>query len=304
MMMKTALFALLAVVAVDASTKVAVLEVGKTGTVRRTSSVDPETTVNGVTSFWSALHSSTSISKSQWQHAGLTVVPDLFRKPESGVVIGISGEGLNLDSLPVTSSIVGEAPVMEVEGCRCHALLSSIAEWEEVSAEDLSSSVLLHGAKKGLTGVKTVVDSSSALAVDKQLNGIMAKLNLMAEEKGETIVVHLVIEEDDAISRRRRLSESRNLEDEQGEENENDAAENDEDDQEYNGYYGYGYYNEYGEWVTPFKTMFQIQYFNVVLWTSLGLALALFYTIFLMVHMPLEADTLLFGESAKLVGDE
>ena len=40
-----------------------------------------------------------------------------------------------------------------------------------------------------------------------------------------------------------------------------------------NGYYGYGYYNAYGEWVTPYKTMFQIQYFNVVLWTSLGLCL-------------------------------
>jgi hypothetical protein len=40
------------------------------------------------------------------------------------------------------------------------------------------------------------------------------------------------------------------------------------------------------------------------LWTSLGLALTLYFTIYMMVYMPLEPDTLLFGESAKMVGDE
>ena len=70
-----------------------------------------------------------------------------------------------------------------------------------------------------------------------------------------------------------------------------------------NGYYGYGYYNAYGEWVTPYKTMFQIQYFNIVLWTSVGLVMVLFFTVYLMINMPLMADTLLFGESAKMVGE-
>ena len=70
-----------------------------------------------------------------------------------------------------------------------------------------------------------------------------------------------------------------------------------------NGYYGYGYYNAYGEWVTPYKTMFQIQYFNVVLWTAIGLTVALFFVVYLMITMPLMADTLLFGESAKMVGE-
>ena len=55
---------------------------------------------------------------------------------------------------------------------------------------------------------------------------------------------------------------------------------------------------------TPYKTMFQIQYFNVVTWTAIGLALILIFCFFLMVYMPLEPDTLLFGESAKIVGDE
>merc|ERR1711915_809561 len=82
-------------------------------------------------------------------------------------------------------------------------------------------------------------------------------------------------------------------------EGEEEDAEGDADAQaDNNGYYGYGYYNAYGEWVTPYKTMFQIQYFNVVLWTSLGLVATLFFSIYLMIYMPLMADTLLFGESA------
>lgn len=70
-----------------------------------------------------------------------------------------------------------------------------------------------------------------------------------------------------------------------------------------NGYYGYGYYDNYGNYVTPYKTMFQIQYFNIVLWTSVSLVVLLFYVIYKMVDMPMEVDTLLFGESAKMMGD-
>jgi hypothetical protein len=85
------------------------------------------------------------------------------------------------------------------------------------------------------------------------------------------------------------------------------AAQNDEQDangdangQYNNAYNGYGYYNENGVWVTPFKTMFQIQYFNIVLWTSVALVITIFFVVYLVVNMPLEADTLLFGESAKI----
>jgi len=56
--------------------------------------------------------------------------------------------------------------------------------------------------------------------------------------------------------------------------------------------------------VTPYKTMFQIQYFNVVLWTAIGLTITLISTIYLMLYMPLMPDTLLFGESAKVMGDD
>ena len=51
--------------------------------------------------------------------------------------------------------------------------------------------------------------------------------------------------------------------------------------------------------------MFQIQYTNVVLWTSVVLVIVLTFCISLMVNMPLMADTLLFGEQATMtnVGD-
>jgi hypothetical protein len=86
--------------------------------------------------------------------------------------------------------------------------------------------------------------------------------------------------------------------------NQNDEqdANGDANGQYNNAYNGYGYYNDNGEWVTPFKTMFQIQYFNIVLWTSVTLVVTVFFVIYLVVNMPLEADTLLFGESAK-IGD-
>lgn len=290
-MIMKCLLSLLYLSAASASTKVAVLELGKAGTVRRTNAVDPETTVEGVSSFWSALHTKSPRAP----HAGLTVVPDLFRKPESGVVIAISGVNLDVEAqLPTAFSMQAEAPVMEVDGSRVEALLSKIPEWEEVSAENLSFSAVKCGSKKGLSGIKTTVDGSSAQLVDKQLKEIMNELKTLADSMGETIVVHLVVEEDDAISRRRRLS--RNLEDQANGENNEDGKEN-------NGYYGYGYW-ENGEWVTTYKTMFQIQYFNVVMWTAIGLAVIVIYTIGLMVNMPLMADTLLFGESAKMVGDD
>ena len=51
------------------------------------------------------------------------------------------------------------------------------------------------------------------------------------------------------------------------------------------------------------RTIFQIQYYNVVLWTALGLVLVLVTSLYMMMYMPLMPDTLLFGQSAKMVGE-
>lgn len=304
MMKATILTLFAALAAAQASTKIAVLEFGNAGTVRRTQAKSDQTTLEGVVSFWTALHRSTS---SKVQHAGMTVVPDLFRKPESGLVIGITGSHVDLESLPGVSAVYEvEETVgfMEVEGGRCDALLSNVPEWENVSAETLTMSAVSHAAKEGFSGVKTVVNSENIRSLDQQLSTLVAELKKLAEEKRETIVVHFIVEGEHSVSRRR-LSES---EDHRRLANDDQNAANDDqsvsDSKAYNGYYGYGYFNSDNVWVTPYKTMFQIQYFNVVTWTALGLFFALFYAIFLMVNMPLEPDTLLFGESAKLVGDE
>ena len=294
-----ALFAIaLALVSVDAATKVAVLELGKSGTVHRSTSTYKDTSAEGVTSFFSALHG----YGRKLQHAGMTVVPDLFSRPDSGVVVGLSG--VDLDLMPQLEYIMsneGENNVvghMEVEGSQSAAIFKNFKDVDEVNASSLKSKVEKKSADAGLSGVQLAVTSENSNEVDNQVAALVEGLHKSCKKSGKTVVLHLVIEEDEASSRRRLTS--RNLEEEQGERNNNE----DDDGDNNSGYYGYGYYNAYGEWVTPYKTMFQIQYFNVVLWTSLGLVGVLLFSLMLMLNMPLMADTLLFGESAKVPLDD
>lgn len=285
---------------VEAATKISVLNFGYGKAVRRSEATSAETSVDGVVSFWSALHGQSS---SNIQYAGMPVVPDLFRKPDSGVVIGISGSDVDLESFPGFASLFEmEETVgfMEVKGQRCQSLLSSFSDPSEATAENFVALSVEQAFKNSLTAIKVNVDGESMAAVDNQVITLVNQLKSAAESSGKRLVVHIIVEESESQSRRR-LSSSRELEDEQ---NQNANGENQEDDKEYNGYYGYAYVNKYGVWVTPYKTMFQIQYFNVVTWTAIGLALLLMFCFFLMVYMPLEPDTLLFGESAKFVGDD
>jgi len=318
--MKSFLFAAFALTAADAATKVAVIELGKGGTVRRTTSKSTEASVEGVTSFWSALHSQ---GRRKLQQAGMTVVPDLFNKADSSVVIGLKGSGVNLDAMPSVNEMVsregkqGVVGHMEIAGSQCDSLMSSVDDVEIAETPDVAP-VKKQADKAGLSGFKVLVNSADASNVDHQLTTILEEMDRSANEAGKTVIVHLIVEEDMAVTRRR-LEQEEGEEGEgeeeegegedEGENEENQDGENNAEDDNNNGkgdngYYGYGYYNAYGEWVTPYKTMFQIQYFNIVLWTAVGLTIALFFTIYLMMFMPLEADTLLFGESAKLMGDD
>lgn len=292
-MMKSFAISFLATfVAVDATTQIAVLEFGQGGTVRRAYSQNAETTVEGVTSFWSSLHHQKS---SSLQHAGMPLVPDLFHKPDVGIVVSILGSSVDLSTLPGVASVFemdATVGVLEVPGRQGQAMLDTIVNVSEASAETLAQSVMDHSKKNGLSGINVVVDNDNVRSFDRQLVDVMSELKGSALSSEKSIIVHIIVEEDRTVSQRRRLE---------------DQAQNGgnvEDDKEFNGYYGYAYMNQYGEWVTPYKTMFQIQYFNVVTWTAVGLVFLLLYTIFLMAYMPLEPDTLLFGESAKFVGDE
>lgn len=291
--------------AADAATKVSVIELGKGGTVHRTDE-SSFANVAGVSSFWSALHS----PGRKLQHAGMPVVPDLFSKTSDGMVLALKAS--DLEVMPFVTSLLSEegsngvVAHLEIDGNKADALLNKVRDADTVDSSMFTSSCKRHAASPGLTGMMTEVTGEKSADIDGQLREVIKSLNHEATAAGKTIVLHLVVEGEDSVGHRRLLS--RRLEDEGEEQNEDADQDADGDNangqNNNNGYYGYGYYNSYGEWVTPYKTMFQIQYFNVVLWTAIGLTMILFSTIYLMVYMPLMPDTLLFGESAKLMGDD
>merc|ERR1712238_626001 len=109
------------------------------------------------------------------------------------------------------------------------------------------------GQELGISGMHIDVTTANAVSIDSQIASLLNDYS-SSFDASKTVVLHLVVEQEDA--------------------DEADADANAQNGN--NGYYGYGYYNAYGEWVTPYKSMFQIQYFNVVLWTSLGLVAVLF----------------------------
>lgn len=279
-MMKRLLL-LCSVSATFANTHIGVFQFGKPA-VRATAS-SPETSVSGVTSFWKALHERTP------QTPDMSLVPDIFTVPHSSIVLVLGEQETDILN---SEAVVGH---LELAGGRSHALLNEIHH-ETVAAEELPKITTQTALEKGISGIKLTSTVDTA-----QMDNFLNTCRRVAQEQETSIVVHVVVEGDEAPLRSRRLAEQRRLEDEQ---QQGEQAENNQDDKEQNGYYGYGYFNEFNEYVTPYKTMFQIHYFNVVTWTSIGLVVVMFYSIFLMAYMPLEADTLLFGESAKMVGDE
>ena len=294
-MMKIVLLSLL-VAAVSASTKVAVIELGASGTVHRTTSKSSFTSVSGVSSFWNALHTGSKI-----QEAGMTVVPDLFNKPDAGVVISFSGADIDnmpeLTSLFESEGVKGVIGHMEVAGRNIDTLTSKIEHTKTV--ENLEASQVKSCCDKAkLSAVKVNAANSNAADLDRQLADVLKEIDLEAKNAGKTVIIHIVVEDDNEVSTRRHLQE------ENGEgQGEGENVNGNNGQQSSSGYYSSGYWKN-GEFVSTYKTIFQIQHFNIVLWTSLGLVAVLFFTVYLMIYMPLEPDTLLFGESAKMMGTD
>ena len=50
--------------------------------------------------------------------------------------------------------------------------------------------------------------------------------------------------------------------------------------------------------------MYEIQTFNVITWTAVGLVVLLFMVMSAFIGMPLMPDTLLFGEAGKMAGSD
>lgn len=262
--MRVLLAAAFALASADAATRVAVIELGKSGTVRRTTASEIDTSAEGVVSFWSALHG----YGRKLQHAGMSVVPDLFSRPESGVVVGL--DNVDLDNMPHLNALMtkeGENGVvghMEVPGHQSAAMLKHM-NVDTVEASSFANAVQKHSNEAGISGLKMGVTSDNASEVDAQIAALVND----ASNSGKSVVLHLVIDEDDGAARRRRLArrlasgdegegEGDNEEenDKDGEEQDQNNNQNDDQDgedgqqQQYNGYYGYGYYNAYGEWVS------------------------------------------------------
>jgi len=276
-----------------AATQVAVLEFGPSGSIHASKSSSSRTTVEGVASLWN-VHRSRGL-----QHAGMPVVPDLFKKPDESVVIALSN--VDLEAMKKVAGIIDSSiATMEVSGNRMDALLSHTDATKKVDPASFWDTLNSQVRAKGITGVSMNVEETQARNIDSKVLTALDDIKLHAEKSSTTIVVYLVVEEDSSSSQRRVLS--RRLDEQQGGQDVNEQQ-NEGNNDENNMYNGFYYYDDNGKLVTNAKTSFEIQYFQVVLWTSLGLCATLFFVIYLMVNMPLEPDTLLFGEAVKLPGE-
>jgi hypothetical protein len=227
----------------EAATRVAVIELGHAGIVRRTNAVSETTSVEGVASFWGVLHG----HGRKLQHSGMTVVPDLFSRPDDGLVVAISG--VDMENMPTVSSLMTEEGAngvvghMEMSGSHCAEMLKRLQTVEAVDGSSLVTTAKKHAEEAGLSGLKLEVTSENAGDVDAQIGTLLESMRRLAKDSGKNIVLHVVVEETEGAASRRRLT--RRLEDQGDQEN---AANN--GGQQFGGYYGYGFYNAYGEWVS------------------------------------------------------
>ena len=201
MMKATFLLSTLAFTA-DAATKVAVLEIGKGGVVRRTTSKRTASSVVGVASFWGALHGR------QLQQPDMPLVPDLFNKADRSMILGLTG--VDFHAMPTLTSLMDNEAVghMEVEGKHCKSLMNKVGPAKESSVKDAVVDAKMTMSATGLNAMSLKVTEANSDAVEAQLQAILTALKAQATD-GKTFVLHLVVEEEDEAAHRR--LESRDL---------------------------------------------------------------------------------------------
>jgi len=294
----------------SAETTIAILEFGPGGSIHRTTSVadsnNSNTPAAAIVSLWNALHKQSSSSPSSPKQrqlsnhpAGLSVVPDLFTKADAGIILGLQTK--SLVSMPTARSLL-ESNVVEEDmdnnvvghvsstssSRELVQLASSSKELETMTAIDEISTRLQSTAEKaaagsGVGGVMSTMDTlfvtmdndNDAALVDEQLGRILTTLKNDAARSGKTILLHLVIEEEGRNNQHRRLEDNADA----------DASSSSSS----------SYTNQ--------KSMYEIQSFNLYLWTSVGLFVIISMVMSAFIAMPLMPDTLLFGETAKIGSD-
>lgn len=303
-----------------AATTVSVVELGNGGVTRVTSNSNQaaSTTVSGVTSFWGAMHdiprptpagkrnlSTTDRRKAgitttkTMQESGMSMVPDMFQRADGGLALALIGDVDDLlKDMPTLAELTQKQRVgsFSVKGQKAVDLIAASFADEGVTAGGEAASVIkakIDGAAEGnkLQGAIVEVDDGNAKKVDAQLKALVSDVQ---NRKGTgTFVLHVVTE--DGVRRRLNEDEDENDRDEDEYKEEDNSKDEEEDNENEDG-------EDDGSQSDNYRTIFQIQYFNTVLWTALGLVTVLVYCIGLMINMPLMADTLLFGESAKMIG--
>ena len=286
---------------VSAETTIAVLEFGPGGAVHRTTSSITESNSAAVTSFWDVLHRPTSSSSKynsmSSQHAGMSVVPDLFKKADAGIIVGLQAE--SLQAMPTAASLLDVSSSASVDNVVGHvhvpgqvgadlmkrANASSLNKdaVENIDKDDMerrlqsTAEIATRGELEGgMTTLSLNVgnDVEAATVADEHLGRMLKTLKEQAVEKGKTVIVHVVIED----GARRRLEDEQQKEGEENQKNNNNYNSNQ-------------------------KSMYEIQSFNLYLWTTVGLIVIVFMVLSAFISMPLMPDTLLFGEAAKIGGD-
>jgi hypothetical protein len=307
------------------ATSVSVIEFGNGGTVQRTTATAPQTVASGVMSFFRSLHevgSDGEIRRSRTtQYPGMNVVPSIFNRPDGGLSIGITGEAIDMSKMPIVAGIlrdegaVGHFNMKSSEG----KILKDMLDAETVESSSLESVIVSKGTaaavKNGnrLESLELKIESDdSAAMIDESIGKALKEIARLTKESDSTIVVHLFVEENEEIFHNR--LQRRRLEDYYAQENANendDGGQNDNkeeqdgQDADENQYdeSQFGYYKKNGVYYNPYRQMKDIQYSNTVMWTAIGLVVILFVANGLMLNMPLLPDTLLFGESAKVVAE-
>lgn len=242
----------------------------------------------------------------------MSIVPDLFAKPDAGIVVGIHAESLKsmptartlLDNDQVDDAtttvdntvVVGHVHVSGQSGLDELMKLasSSSRKLEKIATEDIgtrlqsTAKTAAASAARGEVGKEIAtlflaLDTDDAAAVaDEHLGRMLQTLKKDAVDNGKTVILHLVIEEGGSSTRNRRRLEDNNANNDQNANADSSSSSS-------------SYSNQ--------KSMYEIQSFNLYLWTSVGLFVVVSMVMSAFIAMPLMPDTLLFGETAKIGSD-
>ena len=327
-----------AAAAATKQTTVTILEFGKGGTIHAATNsaaaASITTTPAAMTSFWKAMHPAKDGKYSSHGYAGMAVVPDLFTKADLGVIVGMGGNvATHLENTMPTamallsgnsdSSSVGQVKISgHVSNQLIQGVVSEAKKSDAVVTDKddfgrrLSSSTTEAGSSLDAMSLQ-VMDEADAQEADDQLRQLIQRLKAESEASGKTVVVHLVVEtvvpESVVSASRRRLQE-----DEDNNNNNNNNNQNYQQNQNYNNYNNNQNQQQDGEnnnqnqqdgengyttYVYNYKTMYEIQTFNVITWTAVGLVVIVFMVMGAFIGMPLYPDTLLFGFSSKIGSD-